>query len=101
MNFDEAVVAHSAWKRKLTAYLAKPDKSIDPARLEKDNNCELGKWIESQQAVYASNKTFGELRKKHADFHRAAADVVRRADAGQSVSAEVTLGGKSVYANCS
>lgn len=101
MNFDEAVVAHSAWKRKLGAYLQKPDKSIDAVKLAKDDQCELGKWIQADRGKYASNPAFVELKKEHANFHRAAADVVRRADAGEKVSGELALGGSSAYAGCS
>lgn len=98
MDFNAAILAHSAWKRKLTQYLAKPDKSIDPAELEKDDRCDLGRWIYSEGKKLASDPTFKELTKEHADFHKAAADVVRRANAGKSVSEEVALGARSPYA---
>ena len=98
MDFNAAIAAHSAWKRKLAQYVAKPDKSIDPAQLEKDDRCELGRWIYGEGRKHASDPTFKELTKEHADFHRAAADVVRRANAGNSVSEEVVLGARSAYA---
>jgi hypothetical protein len=101
MNFDEAIAAHAAWKQKLAVYLAKPDKSIDVAKLEKDDQCELGQWIVAGTAHFASEPAFLELRRKHAEFHHVAAAVVRRADAGEKVSEEVALGAKSAYADCS
>ena len=101
MNFNDAITAHSAWKRRLTAYLQKPDKSIDPVQLAKDDQCELGQWIHAELSKHASDPRYSELKKEHANFHRAAADVVRRANAGQAVSAETVLGAKSEYGNCS
>ena len=101
MNFDEAIAAHSSWKQKLSLYLAKPDKSIDAAKLEKDNQCELGKWIYSEAGKMGSQEVFVELKQEHARFHVAAADVVKRADSGQKVSEEIALGAKSPYAECS
>ena len=101
MNFDEAIAAHSAWKQKLAIYLTKPDKSIDAGKLAQDHHCDLGKWIYSQGGALASNATFAELKTEHSNFHLAAADVVRKADAGQAVSEEISLGAKSPYASCS
>lgn len=101
MNLDDAIVAHSAWKQKLALYIAKPDKSIDVAKLEKDDQCELGKWILTEAANYASEPAFQQLQKEHASFHKAAAAVVRRADSGEKVGQEVALGGKSAYAEAS
>ena len=43
MNFDDAIQAHSAWKMKLTLYIAKPDKSLNHNVVCKDNVCDLGK----------------------------------------------------------
>lgn len=101
MNFDEAIVAHSAWKQKLALYLTKPDKSIDSANLALDNQCDLGKWIYSEGGKLLANQSFQELKKEHANFHKAAAEVVKRADAGQTVTEEIALGTKSDYAACS
>ena len=101
MDLDDAVRAHAAWKQKLAAYLQKPDKSINPSTLEKDNQCDLGKWLYAEGARYASSPGFPELKKEHAGFHRSAADVVRRADRGERVTEELGLGGKSEYSRCS
>ncbi|HXP78931.1 MAG TPA: hypothetical protein VN976_03430 [Verrucomicrobiae bacterium] len=41
------------------------------------------------------------MKSEHTRFHKAAADVVRRADSGQNVSEEVVLGGKSEFLSAS
>ena len=76
MNFDDAIRAHTAWKFKLEAYLRKPDHSINSAELQRDNQCELGRWIYSQTDAHASDAILVELKKDHADFHRIAASLV-------------------------
>jgi len=101
MNFDDAITAHSGWKQKLAAYLRRPDGSIDVASLAADSHCALGQWIHSQSGAITSDPRFAELKREHASFHRAAAEVVRRANAGANVSEEIALGAKSPYAECS
>ncbi len=101
MNFDEAIQAHSAWKQKLALYLAKPDKSIDSVKLAQDHHCELGKWIHSQNAAVQRTPVFQDLKEEHANFHQAASEIVKRADAGQKTTEEIALGAASPYAACS
>jgi hypothetical protein len=99
MNFDEAITVHSQWKQKLSAYLKNPDRSINPAILESDSACELGKWIAANAVRYRDLADFTTLRHEHAGFHKAAADIVRRADKGNRVLEEVSLGSGSEYSN--
>lgn len=101
MDFEEAISSHAAWKQKLGAYLAKPDQSVSATNLEKDYACDLGKWIEAEGKNFAGNPEFAKLKEEHTRFHRAAADVVRRADSGQSISEEIALGAASPYASSS
>jgi hypothetical protein len=101
MKFEDAVKAHVDWKSKLKAYLSAPNKSLNPTEVEKDNTCELGKWLRGEGAKYSSKKVYKDLLAEHAKFHKAAADVVRRADSGQKVLAETTLGAKSEFSTLS
>jgi methyl-accepting chemotaxis protein len=101
MNFDQAISAHVQWKSKLAAYIAKPDHSLHAEIIAKDDQCELGKWIHGEGQKVAKMPDFQKLVADHARFHAAAADVVRKADAGQKASEEVALGAKSSYAAAS
>lgn len=101
MNFDDAIKAHSSWKMKLQAYIAKPDGSLKVADISPDNKCSLGQWIHGEGAKHSALPEYQELKAVHAEFHKAAADVVKRADAGEKVTEEVMLGGKSKYAEVS
>ena len=97
MNFDEAIQAHSAWKLKLSTYLRKPDGSINSAILRPDNKCTLGQWLHGEGRKFANVPEYKKLVTEHARFHRAAAAVVDKANAGQSTSEDTALGGKSEF----
>lgn len=101
MDFDQCVIAHSAWKNKLAHYLSKRDGSLKPGELTADNKCPSGQWIHGEGAKYSNLSEYATLKTEHARFHKAVADVVRHADAGQSVNAETSLGGKSEFATAS
>src|SRR5512142_3129062 len=92
MNFDEAIVVHSAWKRNIRAYLEKPDGTLKGEDIGVDNKCELGKWIHGEGRHYAALPEFGTLSSAHKRFHLAAADLVRRANSGADVGAELAIG---------
>jgi len=97
MNFDEAIVAHSTWKRKLREYLAKPDQSLKVSEVGANNKCKLGQWIAGEGREYASLPEFTKLNSEHTRFHKAAADLVRRADNGESVLHEVGIDGTGEF----
>ena len=99
MDVTQAVLAHSAWKNKLATYLANPDHSLNPVEVAADDRCELGKWLKTQGAKF-TDPQFMKLRSEHQRFHKAAGDVVRRADS-EHVAAELALGGKSEFAAAS
>jgi len=101
MNFDDAIAAHVAWRMKLSSYLAKPNHSLNADEVAKPTSCELGHWIAGEGQHYAAMREFSTLQTEHAHFHKAAADVVRRADSGQKVSEEVALGAHSQFADAS
>jgi methyl-accepting chemotaxis protein len=101
MNFDEAIQAHASWKMKLSSYLRNPDGSLNPDEICKDNQCTLGKWLHGEGKAYAANTEYGMLKTAHANFHKEAADIVRRATGGQKVSDETVLGAKSKFSDYS
>lgn len=101
MEFDKAIAAHAAWKSKLSKYLAKPDQSLQPAEIAVDDRCELGKWIVGEGKRFAKLPEYASMKSQHARFHKVAADIVQRANAGQKVLEEVALGAKSEFASAS
>lgn len=101
MNFDEAIRAHSDWKMKLSGYLRKPDGTLKAADIEPDNRCPLGQWIHGEGAVHSKVSEYGVLKTEHAKFHKAAAEVVRKADAGKDTSEDTMLGSTSAFGTAS
>jgi Chemoreceptor zinc-binding domain len=101
MDFDKAIASHSQWKGKLATYLRKPDHSLQPNDILPDNKCDLGKWIIADGAKMASEPEFSKLKSEHTRFHKAAADIVRRANAGEKVAEETALGTSSEFTNAS
>lgn len=97
MNFDQAIAAHGAWKQKLASYLVKPDGSLKPNEISPDNKCPLGQWIHGEGVQHSKLPEYAALKGEHAHFHKAAADIVRKADAGQAMTQETALGAKSEF----
>jgi hypothetical protein len=89
MDFDEAVGKHTKWKRKLRQYVAKRDGSLRPADVSLDHKCDLGHWIYGEGSKYSSLPEFTKLKFEHARFHMIAAEFVKKANAGESISAEM------------
>lgn len=101
MNFDNAIAAHTEWKTKLQGYLKKPDHSLKSADASVDNKCALGQWIHGEGKKFASLPEFSKLQSEHQRFHKAAAAVIAKADAGKDQTEEVALGSKSEYSAAS
>jgi methyl-accepting chemotaxis protein len=89
MDFDEAIGLHSKWKHRLRTSLAKRDHSLNPADVSLDYKCALGQWIYGGGARYAAIPEFARLKYEHARFHLAAAELVRKANSGESIEAEI------------
>ena len=97
MNFDSAIVAHTTWKNKLKNYLEKKDGSLNAADVQSDQKCELGQWIHGEGSKWNQKPAFIDLRARHAQFHAAAAALVRKVDSGQSVNDDIIVGSGSEF----
>lgn len=97
MDFDKAISTHADWKNKLSNYLNHPDRTLHHSEIALDNKCELGKWIEGAGKEFGTLPEFAAVKSHHANFHRIASRIVQRANAGETVSHELLLGGKSEF----
>jgi aerotaxis receptor len=97
MNFDEAIQAHAAWKVKLSVYVRKPDGALRSKEVRASNRCALGKWLEGSGTKYASLPEYKSLVAEHAKFHVASASVIEKADSGEKLDHDQTLGADSQY----
>lgn len=94
LDFNAAINAHLAWKKRLDDLLTSPNgrEALDPLHVCRDDQCDLGKWIHGNAArIYGTNESFSRLRKVHADFHQAAAKVITLAQAGKDEEAQEAL----------
>ncbi len=101
MNFDDAIRAHGEWTDKLALYVRSPDQSLDYELVSRDDQCALGKWIHGEGSCHADLSEFRIMTEAHARFHRAAGDIVRRADRGERVKVETDLAGQSPFGRAS
>ena len=86
MDFDEAIGKHSKLKRKLRRYLEQQDSSIIPTRSPSTIIVFWEAGFTAEGARYASLPEFRKLKYEHTRFHVVAADLVRKANSGESVS---------------
>jgi hypothetical protein len=95
INLYDAVLAHSAWKRRLFLYLEGQSKEdLQPGKICVDYLCLLGKWIHSDgKAHFGSQPEFVKLVEEHAKFHVHAASVVEAHQAGKTDRAMEILNG--------
>lgn len=94
MDWMEIIGAHVMWKQRLIAFLAgDSEEQLDPATIQLDDRCALGKWIYGDGASMAELPGYEEVRSLHAQFHRNAAEVVRLHLAGKTDEAGVLLHG--------
>jgi len=87
--FYHAVEAHIKWKIRLQKHLdGTSEEKLNPDVICLDNQCALGKWIYGDGQGYQNMEGFEDLRLTHADFHKCASEVVRKADSGEKNEAE-------------
>lgn len=93
LNFQEAIAAHEKWKETLKALLEKTQSNmikLNPDLIEQDNRCVLGKWLYSiDNEKYLEIPTFASVQIIHAQFHKCAAEVVRKFYEGNTKEAEI------------
>ncbi|MBI4660595.1 MAG: CZB domain-containing protein [Verrucomicrobia bacterium] len=91
MNVGEAIAAHGQWKVRLRGAISGQGDRLDAATVRQENQCELGQWILGEGQRYNTLPVFTELRQAHAEFHRAAADIIEAVNQGDRATAERLL----------
>jgi methyl-accepting chemotaxis protein len=61
----------------------------------------LGQWIYGEGGKYSSLPEYARLKYEHARFHSVAAEVVKKANSGESVSAEMAPCSNSAFSTAS
>ena len=94
MNLDDAIAVHQKWKIRLGMVIeGHSADALDPAVVEKDDHCELGKWLHGAGRVHREKPEFGPVVFEHAAFHQHAAGVLRKAQKGDMPGAKLDFNG--------
>ena len=82
LDFASAIRVHRAWKVRLQKYISNESlERLDAARLCRDDQCDLGIWINGSGAVqFGHLPSFGGLKVAHGQFHLAAGRIVQLHD---------------------
>jgi methyl-accepting chemotaxis protein len=92
MDFDSAIQAHTNWKLRLfSACKGSSKEKIDARTVEKDNVCELGKWLHGDAQKNVGSPALETLLQAHAAFHRTAAGLAVMIERGPNSAAETAL----------
>jgi len=96
-----AIAAHGAWKRRLAAAITSGTDVSTPDRVRVDNACDFGKWLYGADLATRTDPHYAEIKDLHAQFHRAAADVLAMALAGRKTDAQKATTPGSTFASIS
>ena len=94
-GFGEMVKAHQGWKFRLKDFVeGRSSEVLDPAKVEVDHACALGKWIHGAGAKVGHLPEYQDLKVRHAAFHRCAAEIIRTQQRGRVDEAQQLLSGQ-------
>lgn len=101
MDLESAFQKHGGWVEEFCTAIFNQD-AVDAATYEKDNHCELGKWLYGEgKTQYGKLNAYTSLISSHAAFHKVAGDVARAINAKNFEQAESLLGKEGGYAKAS
>lgn len=96
----QAIAAHGQWKQKFRDFMA-GTLDLDPSVVQQNNQCQFGKWLESQGHIALGRMDYDEIDRLHTEFHKVAAEVIRTKKAGQTQVAEQALATGGTFATAS
>jgi hypothetical protein len=84
LALDAAAEAHGKWLTRLRTATRLGASEFTPDIVKADDRCDFGRWLYGDfPEVLKGTPAFEEIRRKHAEFHRAAAHILELAIAGQ------------------
>ena len=96
IEIEEALMAHSAWRKRFRDYL-NGKASFDLASAGDGHQCQFGKWLDKEGYRLMPEKRHTEIRDAHDEFHRVAAGIIQKikekrfSDAHADIAAEGAL----------
>ncbi len=94
-RITRAIAAHAKWKFHLKEAIASGKSEKTVAEVAPEDRCEFGHWLLALPNADRQSAEWQKVRTLHADFHRAAANVLKLALAGKEdeATAEMAFGG--------
>ena len=92
-EISKAIGAHGMWKQRLKQAIEGGSSEFTVERVKADNNCDFGKWLYALGDKEKGGTHYKTVRELHADFHKAAADVLAKALAGDKTTASSSMAG--------
>lgn len=96
----EAIAAHGQWKVKFRDFMA-GKLELDANVVQQNNQCQFGKWLESHGHKLLKGADYDEINRLHSEFHKIAADVIRKKKSGDAAGAEHALASGGVFTTAS
>lgn len=98
---NAAIRAHADWKTKLNRYI-NGEISLDAAVVSRNDQCLLGKWLNSEGKGYLETGKYTEVFDLHAKFHKIAGDIVEKFKEGNAdyIKKAMTDGGEYSRISC-
>ena len=101
MKLEDALSAHAEWKFRLRRFIDGGSEKLSSAVACRDDQCELGKWMQTPHPALAAFAEFGEAKAAHAEFHRRVGEVVRAVEQKDPAHALALLGPSSKFERAS
>ncbi len=76
-DLDYAIQEHSAWKTKFRDFL-NGKTSLNVQSIGETDQCKFGQWLEGEGKRLLPQQHLDEIVKLHTEFHRIAAEVIRK-----------------------
>ena len=96
----QAIAAHGQWKVKFREFMA-GKLELDANVVQQNDQCQFGKWLESQGSKLLKKCDYEEINQLHTEFHKVAAEVIRKKKSGQTQIAERALATGGVFTSAS
>lgn len=77
LEVDRAIAAHAQWRSRLAEAVTSGRCEGDPAEIERDDQCELGRWLHDLPAESRADEGCLSVFEMHSWFHREAGRVVK------------------------
>jgi len=102
-EIKRAIGAHGLWKGRLITAIESGKSDLKPEVVCLDNQCDFGRWLHGSAVdpVAKRSPEYLSCRDLHAEFHKAAADVLKLAVTGQKAKAHDALASNGKFVTVS